>query len=115
MQENKGVKHDQDKIKWSYLPIKPIIEVLKVLEYGDKKYPAPDGANWKRVENAKKRYYDACLRHMTAWYDGEEKDLESGLSHLAHACACVLFLLWFSLRLDKKTNSTENTEQPVDN
>jgi len=96
--ENKGIKFDDGKIQWWYLPIEPIKEVLKVLHYGDKKYPADDGCNWKRVPDAKKRYYSALMRHITAWWDGERNDQESGMHHLAHACTNVLFLLWFEMK-----------------
>jgi len=98
VKENKGIKFDDGKIQWWYLPIEPIKEVLKVLHYGDKKYPAEDGCNWKRVPNAKKRYYSALMRHITAWWDEEKNDQESGMHHLAHACTNVLFLLWFEMR-----------------
>ena len=97
-QDNQGIKFDDGKIQWWYLPIEPIKEVLKVLHYGDKKYPADDGCNWKRVPNAKKRYYSALMRHITAWWDGEKNDQESGMHHLAHACTNVLFLLYFEMR-----------------
>jgi len=50
--------------------------------------------NWKAVPEAKTRYFDACIRHLTAWWQGEKNDSESGLSHLAHAACCILFLMW---------------------
>lgn len=51
--------------------------------------------NWQHVENPRERYYDAAMRHLYAWFNGESKDLETGESHLAHAICCLLFLLWF--------------------
>ena len=48
-----------------------------------------------KVENPKERYYDAAMRHLYAWFNGEPKDIETGESHLAHAICCLLFLLWF--------------------
>jgi hypothetical protein len=105
--ENKGIKYDDGKLQWWYLPIEPIKEVLKVLHYGDKKYPADDGCNWKQVPNAKKRYYSALMRHITAWWDGEKNDQESGLHHLAHACTNVLFLLWFEMKGYKEGKSKQ--------
>jgi hypothetical protein len=37
-------------------------------------------------------YYDATLRHMVAWWEGENLDPDSGLSHVTKAIAslCVL-------------------------
>lgn len=94
----KGVKFDSGKPMWSYLPLVSIQEVIKVLMYGDNKYPSPDGANWKKVKDARKRYYNATMRHLTQWYDGEKIDPESGLHHLAHAASNCLFLLWFEFK-----------------
>ena len=93
--QDKGVKNDSGKTQWSYLPLQSIKSVIDVMTYGDKKYPAEDGSNWKRVKNARKRYYNATMRHLTSWFDGEKNDPESGLHHLAHACSNILFLLWF--------------------
>jgi Domain of unknown function (DUF5664) len=95
---NIGTKYDNGKIQWWYMPIEPMKEILKVLSYGDTKYPAEDGCNWKRVPNAKKRYYSALMRHITAWWDGEKYDSETKLHHLAHAGTNILFLLWFELK-----------------
>jgi hypothetical protein len=50
---------------------------------------------WQKVPNAKERYFAALMRHLTAWWDGERADPESGLHHLAHAGCCLLFLIWF--------------------
>jgi len=33
------------------------------------------------------------MRHIAAYNEHENKDPESGLSHLAHAACCLLFLL----------------------
>ena len=93
--QDSGVKYDSGKTQWSYLPLEPIKAVIDVMTYGDKKYPAEDGSNWKRVKDSRKRYYNATMRHLTSWFDGEKNDPESGLHHLAHACSNILFLLWF--------------------
>lgn len=110
VEPSKGVKNDSGKIEWSYLPIEPMNEVLKVLMLGDRKYPSPDGCNWKAVPNARKRYYNAALRHLTSWYNGEKTDPESGYNHLAHAVTNCLFLLWFEIKgypEDKVANKKE--------
>ena len=92
--EGVGAKHDEGKLRYSLLPKGTITELLKVLEFGAKKY-APD--NWMKVDNAQTRYYDAALRHITAWHEGEKFDQETGVSHIAHALCCLHFLMWFEL------------------
>lgn len=89
-----GAKHDEGKLRFSLLPKGTISEVLKVLEFGAKKYAEN---NWQKVDNARTRYYDAALRHITAWHEGEKLDSETGVSHIAHALCCLHFLMWFEL------------------
>lgn len=84
-------KHDRGKWRFSLLPAAQLLQIIQVLEFGANKY-APE--NWKTVPDAKTRYFDACIRHLTAWWQGEKNDSESGLSHLAHAGCCILFLMW---------------------
>lgn len=85
-----GVKADIGKPRWSLLPLGAVRQIIEVLEYGVKKYSED---NWRAVPNAHRRYYDAALRHLTAWWEGEPYDSESGLAHLAHAGCCIMFLL----------------------
>jgi hypothetical protein len=85
-----GVKYDSDKLDWSLVPVDSMEKVIEVLMFGAKKY-AP--GNWKKVEDAERRYYNAAMRHLTATQRGEELDPETGLAHLAHAACCLLFLL----------------------
>jgi hypothetical protein len=87
-----GAKLDAGKDDWSLLPVGPTRAVVRVLMYGAQKY-SPDG--WLAVPDARRRYYSAAVRHLSAWWEGERADSESGLHHLAHAAACVLFLLHF--------------------
>ena len=77
-----GIKFDQNKERWSLLPIKQVREVVKVLTAGAIKY---EDDNWQRVPDSRRRYFSATMRHITAWWDGEIKDPETGLHHLAHA------------------------------
>ncbi len=37
-------------------------------------------------------YYDAAFRHLAAWWEGEDIDPDSGLSHLVKAMACLAVL-----------------------
>lgn len=37
-------------------------------------------------------YYDAAERHLISWYEGEDIDPDSGLSHITKAIACLVVL-----------------------
>lgn len=87
----KGVKYDEGKLRWSLLPWESIEQVLRIIEFGAQKY-SPGG--WKTLDKFEERYYNACMRHLIAWQQGEKTDPESGLPHLAHAGCNILFLLW---------------------
>lgn len=96
-----GVKHDSNKrqwwFMWQFLP--ELEQVVDILDYGNKKYPADDGSNWRKVDNAKNRYTSAAMRHWSAWLGGEKVDAETGKSHLAHMITNLLFLMWFERNL----------------
>ncbi len=50
-------------------------------------------SNWRAVGVNATIYYDALDRHITAWFEGEDIDPDSGLPHLAHALACLAILV----------------------
>lgn len=95
--ELEGIKFDSGKPRWGLLPFREVREVVDVLTFGAQKY---SDDNWQNVRPTN-RYIDAAFRHITAWLTGEKKDAESGISHLAHAICCLLFLMWFDNE-DKK-------------
>ena len=69
-------------------------EVGNVAGFGNSKYERYNFAKGYRWSLS----YDALQRHLMAFWNGENSDLESGLSHLAHAAWHCLALLTFSLR-----------------
>lgn len=84
-----AIKHDAGKIPMELLPAPALEEIARVLQFGAKKYAAwnwAKGFGWTRLAGA-------ALRHLFAWVNGEDRDPESGLSHLAHAGCCILFLI----------------------
>lgn len=85
------MKFDAGKWRLSLVPVRCLTQIVQVLEFGAKKYKED---NWQTVPDARRRYYDAAIRHLTAWWDGEKLDSESNMPHLAHAACCVIFLLW---------------------
>ena len=92
---DKGVKYDSEKPDWSLVELDKLEGFVKVLTFGAKKYKRD---NWKKVEHGKERYFAALMRHLSAWQKGEDKDPESGESHLHHAMCNLYFLIDF----DKK-------------
>lgn len=93
-----AVKADGGKARMDLLPVKPLRAISEVLAFGANKYPDPIARdyNWRRGF-AFSRIYGAALRHLTAWWDGEDLDPETGLPHLSHAGCDILFLLEFVL------------------
>lgn len=85
-----GRKFDQAKPDYTLLPWDAVEQIVKVLDFGARKY---DRNNWKHVDNAENRYLAAAFRHLSAYAQGEVNDSETGLSHLAHAGCCLLFLM----------------------
>ena len=90
MKKEIGMKFDQEKTDWTLLPWSEVEDVVKILEFGAKKY-ARD--NWQQIE-PKERYIKAAFRHLIAYVKGEKNDSETGMSHLAHAVCCLLFKMW---------------------
>jgi hypothetical protein len=104
-----GIKHDQDKVRLDLLPTDAIEEIAKVLAHGANKYGHRNwekGFTWSRL-------YGAVLRHLFAWFKGEDKDPETGLSHLAHAGCNILFLLTFELRKTGADDRPKQTEKDL--
>lgn len=89
-----GKKYDHEKPRMELLSSIALEEIAKVMTFGARKYGDHNwrhGLKWSRV-------IAALLRHTFAFLNGEDKDSETGLSHLAHAGCCVMFLLEYEKR-----------------
>jgi len=86
---DKGKKYDGGKPMVQLLSPVAMTKIAEVMTFGAKKY-GPD--NW-RQGIAWTRVLGALLRHVFAYLGGQDKDPETGLSHLAHAGCCAMFLL----------------------
>ena len=86
-----GTKYDDNKIRMELLSSEALIKIAEVMTFGAKKY---DSHNWRKGIKWS-RIYGASQRHLVAWIAGEDKDPETGISHLAHAGCCIMFLLEF--------------------
>jgi hypothetical protein len=83
-----GKKLDQGKAQMGLISGIFMYGLARVLTFGAKKYAAH---NWRKGI-AYSRLFDALMRHLWAWWMGEEIDPESGESHLDHAACCLMFL-----------------------
>jgi hypothetical protein len=78
------------------VPTKPLLEVGLAMMEGGRKYGAH---NYRAVGVKMSVYYDAAMRHLMDWWEGEDIDPESGVSHVVKAIAC-LFVLRDSMHMD---------------
>ena len=88
--EPAAMKFDDGKPDWSLVPFESLEGMVKVLEFGAKKYA---GWNWTNDGGFPyTRVLRSCLRHLFAYMRGEDNDPESGLSHIHHAMCNLLFI-----------------------
>lgn len=98
-----AVKKDDGKPDWSLVPFDGLEGMVRVLEFGAKKYSRD---NWMTSGGfSYRRVLTACLRHLFAYMRGEDNDPESGLSHISHAQCNLLFLGYY---LTNKTVFTKD-------
>lgn len=91
---NQAQKFDSGKVMMELIPPELLEAVGTILTFGAQKYAARNweqGMDWSRV-------YGALLRHLNAWWGGEELDPETGKSHLWHAGCCIAFLITYEQR-----------------
>lgn len=88
-----GVKQVMTEPKTPFELIAPqfIEGIAAVLLYGKKKYAAN---NWVRGMSFA-TVFGGVMRHMWAWFRGEELDAETGLPHICHAACGLMFLHWY--------------------
>lgn len=91
MQEEKGLRYNEGKRKWSLVNFKALEPMIEVLEYGATKY---EPFNWQKGLNDKE-ILESLQRHLAKLFDGEEIDNESGLHHIGHILCNAMFYSYF--------------------
>lgn len=77
------------KMPFSTIPTQVMAEVGLAMMEGALKY----GRHNYRLAGARASvYYDAFMRHVTAWWEGQDIDPDSGLPHVVKAIACLAVL-----------------------
>ena len=102
-----GTKDDSAKNRLELLPPELLTGVGEILTFGAAKYAPRNwelGMSWGRV-------HGALLRHLMAWWGGEEADPETGKPHLWHAGCCIAFLIAYEAR-GIGTDDRPKGEQP---
>lgn len=83
--------HNPDKPPVHLVPVEALLAEAKVLGFGAVKHGLHDwrrGLPWSE-------HIRAGLSHFLKWLNGEDRDPESGLSHLAHARCRIGFLITY--------------------
>jgi len=85
------------KVSLHCVPVRPLYEVALAMMEGGRKY----GAHNYRAEGTRmSTYYDAAMRHLTSWWEGEDIDPDSGVHHLVKLMACV-FVVRDAMHMNK--------------
>lgn len=77
------------KVPLSCVPMPVMMEIGLALMEGGLKYGRH---NWRSIGVRASVYFDATMRHLAAWWEGEDIDAESGLSHITKAISSLTVL-----------------------
>lgn len=91
----------------SAVPVPALVDIGRVMAHGAAKYGRH---NFRETRVNASTYFDAVLRHLFAWWEGEDADPESGLPHLAHAAAGLTVVM--DAGLQKKLNDDRPPPSP---
>ena len=85
-----ALRYNQGKVEWSLVDFKSLEPMVRVLEYGCKKYARN---NWRKGMPAT-QIIESMLRHTFKLLEGEMVDPESGIDHIGHIQCNALFLAY---------------------
>ena len=77
------------------VPPRVLAELGVAMLEGSRKYGP---YNWRASGARASVYYDAAMRHLMSWWEGEEFDPESGICHVTKAIASLTVLRDAQLR-----------------
>lgn len=84
-------KFDGDKLRFELIPPELLEGAARGLTFGAKKYSAGNWATGSGFEWS--RLFGGLMRHLWAFWRGEDIDPESGNHHLDHAACMLAFLI----------------------
>lgn len=112
MSKETGTKHDTGKLRLELVPVEATEAMARAFTYGANKY---GDWNWSKGI-AHTRLFGATLRHMWAYFKGEDIDPESGNHHLDHALASLAMLrasIQNSLGIDDRPKYMNSDVKPI--
>lgn len=98
------------KPKMSDVPPIALFALGAAMSDGARKYGT---VNWRATGSTSSVFYDAMMRHLVAWYSGEDFAEDSGIHHLAHLMASCAILLDSSLHNKLNDNRPEPSVNPL--
>lgn len=106
-----SVKHDSEKPAVQYIPMEALFEMGKAYGFGARKY---GGYNFQHTGLEVTRCLAAATRHIFQFIAGEDKDKESGESHLGHAMAAIGMAIYTLAHHPAKDDRFKPTKAPND-
>ncbi len=102
--DNPKTKFGVQKPSMFNVPVTSLLHLMAAMADGAKKYGP---YNWRDKDVSASIYYDAAMRHLMAWIDGEDYAGDSGVHHLGGVMACCAIIL------DAEAQGTLNDNRPV--
>lgn len=98
----------QTKLSMDLVPESAVAEMSLSFLEGALKYGR---FNWRSKGVRASIYYSAMRRHMSKWYNGEDEDADTHVSHLASVMACCAIII--DAKLMGKLNDDRPPKAPV--
>jgi hypothetical protein len=92
--ETGAVKYDGLKPRVDLIPSEVIFAMGEMFRHGADKY---DDRNWEKGMKWS-RVFGSTMRHLWAWWGGEDIDPESNKPHLYSAACCIAMLIAYRER-----------------
>lgn len=105
-------RYNDKKPQYSLIDFKSLEPMVRVLEFGAKKYSKD---NWKKGLPVMS-ICDSLLRHLIAFMNGENNDKESKQSHIGHILCNAMFLQYVmdnKSELDDRFNNNKDTNETI--
>ncbi len=100
-------RFDSGKPRLDLVPVSTIQGLAEVLTFGAEKYGDNNWRNGMKFSRA----YASLMRHLLAYWSGQDNDLESGLPHLHHVLCNVAFLVEYT-KTHPELDDRPNKETP---